>query len=264
MVALSDIFERLVLQEAECRCPPVRRGRPRSLDDKDALAVIFKLLRTGSQWREIVSDVHYTTVLRRMHTWSRERVFDAAYSRALQTYKRLFPTRHYCVDSSYVKNAFGREGVGRNHTDRGRKALKLSVVVDQHGISHGVCCHPGNRPDVCLFESALQAMIVDLEGRPMYADKGYDSRHNREVCRRHGLQDRIFRRKSKPTRRTNAQRIVVEHTFAWLKSYRRLLHFYETKPSVFRAFVLLAQGHITAGRIHTARGGSTAYQIVPS
>ena len=184
MVALSSIFERLVLLEAEARCPPSKRGRPRELSDSEALSVFFKVLRTGMQWREADGDVHYTTLLRRMHVWSKNHVFDAAYTRALKTYKRLCPTTHYCVDSSYVKNAFGRECVGKNHTDRGRKALKLSVVVDQHGIPHGICCHPGNRLDVCLLQDTLRSMLVDVESRPLYADKGYDSRNNRKVCLR--------------------------------------------------------------------------------
>ena len=194
MVALSDIFERLVLAEAEARCPPSKRGRPRELSDPEAISIFFKVLRTGMQWREVDGDVHYTTLLRKMHLWSKNHVFDAAYTRALKTYKRLHPTKHYCVDSSYVKNAFGRECVGKNHTDRGRKALKLSVVVDQHGIPHGLCCHPGNRPDVCLLQDTLRSMLVDIESRPLYADKGYDSRNNRNVCTDAGLKDRIFRR----------------------------------------------------------------------
>ena len=253
MVTLHKVFERLVLQEAERRCPRRPRGRPRQLDDAHALALVFKLLRTGMQWRELDCAVHYTTVLRKMHDWTRRGVFDAAYARALRTHKRLCPPTHYCVDSSYVKNAFGRECVGRNHTDRGRKALKLSVVVDHEGVPHGMCCHAGNRPDVCLLDDSLRSALVELERRPLFADKGYDSRHNRGVCRRMGLHDRIFRRRSSPTRRTHARRIVVEHTFAWLKSCRRLLHFYETTPRVFRAFALLASGHLLARRLN-ARG----------
>lgn len=31
----------------------------------------------------------------------------------------------------------------KNHTDRGRKALKLSVVSDDSGMVVGACCHPG-------------------------------------------------------------------------------------------------------------------------
>jgi hypothetical protein len=83
-------------------------------------------------------------------------------------------------------------------------ALKLSVVVDQHWIPHGICCHPGNRPDVCLLQDTLRSMLVDVESRPLYADKGYDSRNNRKVCHAAGVQDRIFRRRTTATRRTHA------------------------------------------------------------
>jgi hypothetical protein len=108
----------------------------------------------------------------------------------LVTYKKLQPTTRYCIDSSYVKNRFGQECIGRNHTDRGRKALKLSAIVDQHGMPHGLACHPGNKPDVVLFEPCLKSMLTQLESVPMYAYRGYDSRHNRSVCASHGLHNR--------------------------------------------------------------------------
>ena len=53
MVTLNEVFERLVLQEARQRCPRRPLGRPRQLDDAHALALVFKLLRTGMQWREL-------------------------------------------------------------------------------------------------------------------------------------------------------------------------------------------------------------------
>ena len=57
------------------------------------------------------------------------------------------------------------------------RALKLSAIVDQHGMPHGLACHPGNKPDVVLFEPCLRNMLTHLESVPMYADRGYDSRH---------------------------------------------------------------------------------------
>ena len=158
---LNCIFERLVLREA-CRShPPMPNGRPRAMDDRRALHLMFKVLRSGMQWRELECEVNYTTVMRRMHAWSARGVFAHAYRSLLQTYKKLMPTMHYCVDSAYVKNMFSHECVGRNHTDRGRKALKLSAVVDQHGMPHGFCCHAGNRPDVTLQLEALQTLLDD-------------------------------------------------------------------------------------------------------
>ena len=46
----------------------------------------------------------------------------------LREYNRARPPSHYIVDSTYVKNAYGRTGLGRNPVDRGRKALKVSAI----------------------------------------------------------------------------------------------------------------------------------------
>ena len=144
---------------------------------------------------------------------------------------------------------FSHTCVGRNHTDRGRKALKLSAVVDQTGIPHGLCCHPGNKPDVILLYDALCASFGALDSLPLFADRGYDSKRNRKICMEFNLADRIFRRRCKTTRRTNAKRIVVEHTFAWLKQYRRLLYMYEHTETQFVAFTLIAFGNILGKRV---------------
>jgi len=166
------------------------------------------------------------------------------------------PTEYLCIDSSYVKNRFGRTCVGRNHTDRGRKALKLSLVVDQSGIPHAFSCDPGNRPDVCLFASTLSKACDELDRLPIYADRGYDSRRNRSACANLGSADRIFRRKCKTTRRTNAKRIVVEHSFAWMGRFRRLLLCYEQTPRVFEAFCVLAFVHLMCMRLPSDLSGA--------
>ena len=239
---LSDIFRRLVLSEIELNRPQSRAGRPKILSDEDALNCAFKVLRTGMQWREVESHVSYATVFRRIQGWSRDSIFEKAYKRALKTYKKLYPPKYYCVDSSYVKNQFAHIGVGKNHTDRGRFAIKLSLVVDQLGIAHGARCDPGNRPDVVLLDASLKS-VIDIERLPLYADRGYDSRNNRRVCAQYELRDRIFRRKTKSTRRSNAKRIVVEHAFAWLDQYRRLIRLYDQTPEKYLNWVFLALGH---------------------
>jgi transposase len=128
----------------------------------------------------------------------------------------------------------------------------LFVIVDQHGMAFGACCHPGNRPDVTLLGDTLQSSLVALDRVPLLADRGYDSRSNRGVCRDYGLSDRIFRRRTKTVRRTNARRIVVEHSFAWLDQFRRLLLCYEQQPAAYLAFVYVALGHLLCRRFLTS------------
>ena len=229
-------------------CPCAATGRPRGSSDERALKFMFLVLRSGMQWREVDCEVNYTTVLRRMLLWQRKGVFLEAYNKALRTYKRLHPNAFYCVDSCFVKNAFSSTCVGRNHTDRGRKALKLSVVVDQDGIPFGACCHPGNRPDVTLLDDTLSASFQHLDSLQLFADRGYDSRNNRRICSRHNLLDRIFRKRTRTTRRANAKRVVVEHTFAWMKRFRRMHQMYEHTPEQFLAFFILCFGHILVSR----------------
>ena len=256
---LNDVFKRLVLAKANDLTPPKQVGRKRSLTNNEALDLIFKVLRTGMQWREIDSPYCFTTVYRRMVLWEEQGVFTAAYKHALQTYQKLNPPKYYCVDSSYVKNMFGRQDTGRNHTDRGRQALKLSIVVDHNGIVHGACHHPGNKPDVTLLTDSLSCMMERINHLSLYADKGYDSKRNRNICKEFNLKDRIFRRKTKTVRRTNARRVVVEHSFAWLDKFRRLLHLYEMSGKRYLSFVFLALGHLLCQRFvdQVSKGSNT-------
>ena len=67
------------------------------------------------------------------------------------------------------------------------------------------------------------AMESIPKGTPLYADRGYDSARNRNVCRTHKCVDRIFRRGTKTGRRTNAKRGTVERFFSWIDKQRRLI-----------------------------------------
>ncbi len=122
--------------------------------------------------------------------------------------------------------------------------MKVSMITDHLGIPNGMCCHPGNRPDVVLLEDSLKSSLENLQGMCLFADRGYDSKNNRRICHEYGLHDRIFRKRTKSTKRSNAKRICVEHTFAWMKMYRRLRCMYEHTPEQFISFLYMAFGHI--------------------
>jgi hypothetical protein len=59
---LSIVFRNIVLQTVDRLCPLKRTGRPRTLGNEEALDCMFKVLRTGMQWREIDASVSYATV----------------------------------------------------------------------------------------------------------------------------------------------------------------------------------------------------------
>jgi transposase len=76
--------------------------------------------------------------------------------------------------------------------------------------------------------------------RKLHADKGYDSAHNRAVCRRRGILPRIARRGIESSERLGRHRWKVERTFAWLHRYRRLLVRYERRADIHLGFLELA------------------------
>ena len=239
-----NLFKSLVKIETERLFQPHRLGRPRIVSFDEAYDNILKVVRTGMQWRHLQPEsVSYITVFKTMHKWTNANVFRTAYERLLRLYSRKRRSKYYCIDSSFVKNIYGGDCTGRNPTDRGRKATKVSVVVDDRGVMLSSVFTPGNWSDMGLLEPTLKEAFIRLEnGKELYADKGYDSKRNRTVCNMQGLKDRIFKRKTTCGRRTHAKRGVVERFFSWLDKFRRLLVRYEQRIAVYESMNFLACG----------------------
>lgn len=117
------------------------------------------------------------------------------------------------VDSTYVKNEFGRVGLGRNPVDRGRKALKISALTDQDDIVHNLRCDPANTSDFRLFTPMLSSMLINLRRIEVFADRGYDSRRNRDGAYQRGFLPRIMRRRYRSSRRQNQCASNVQPNF---------------------------------------------------
>ena len=245
------MFKNVLRIQVEKYFPRNVRGRPSLLTFDDAYDDILKVVRTGMQWRHLTpKHVSFITVFKTMHKWVAADLFRAAYQTLLRLYSRKRRPRYYCVDSSFAKNIYGSDCVGRNPTDRGRKATKMSAIVDDLGVPYGALFSPGNHSDFKLFEPTLDSVLIPLErGKEMYGDKGYDSRTNRDACAQHGLRDRLFRRRTKNGRRTHARRGVVERFFSWIDKYRRLLVRYERYVSVYSSMCFLTFGMVLQNRI---------------
>ena len=248
----SVLYKEFIKIEVERKFPMQSRGRPRVLSFDTAFDSIMSVLRTGMQWRELhVPNSSYITVFKTMHKWVSEDVFRTAYNRLHKLYRRQRRPRFYCIDSSFVKNVFGQDCLGRNPTDRGRKASKLSIIVDDKGIPCAFHTSPANVSDMTLFRPTIEGMICAHNGEEIHADKGYDSQKNRSFCRSVGLRDRIMKPRCRYGRRTHIKRGVVEHAFAWQDKYRRLILRYDQKISVYLSFTLLAAGNLLGNRIQS-------------
>lgn len=247
----SELYKELVRIEVMAQFPILSRGRPRKVSFEETYHNILFLLRTGMQWRYLTpQSVSFITIFKTIHKWISRDIFRTAYNRLLLLYRKKRRTRFYCIDSSHVKNVYGRDCKGRNHSDRGRMSTKLSTIVDDMGIPFTFHVAPGNTSDMKLMVPLLESNTLDKRGKiELFADKGYDSKANRQSCRDMGFRDRILKRKCKHSQRTHSRRIVVEHFFSWHDKYRRLILRYEQKIQVYLGFTFLACGVLLGRRI---------------
>ena len=241
------MLRNVILAQAALVALHMRMGRPRT-DHAVLLEKMMRVLHTGMPWRSLNdcgTGPDFRSVHRHLMTWARGGVFKAAYCALFRLYRRRDRKGEYhCLDSSYVKNIFGRECTGRNPTDRGRLATKVSALVTDSGLPVSLEFFPANVSDYKTVRQTLQRRIPDAmpnKGRiPLYADKGYDSHAVRSGVWRAGYIDRISKRRVRQHRVVNRRRGVVERFFSWLDKERRLLMRFDTTIVAYVAWTWLA------------------------
>jgi len=137
------------------------------------------------------------------------------------------------------------------------KGTKWMVVVDGQGVPLGDYLHSASPADVRLVEKTLVSIRVKRRhrsGRPrqkpqrMIMDRGYDSDGLRKQLRRRGIEPIIPHRKGrrKPPMQDGRglqrykRRWIVQRTFAWLGTFRRLVVRYDRSLTIYRGFFHIA------------------------
>ena len=246
-------FRNVVKNKIMESLPPNQIGRPQKIDIDETLDIIFNIVKGGHQWRLVKSkNVSYTTIYRHANKWFKDNIFQKAYRIVLRWYRNHHPAKYYCIDSTMIKNQYGVDCKGRNPTDRGRNGTKLTTIVDQNGVTNSVLFTPANTSDCILLERTIQQCLEPLQRLEMLADRGYASRHNSQICRSYQLKDRIFRKKTKTTRRTNAKRGVIERSYCWGDKYRRLIMRYEKEINTYSEMLFISLSQTVCRRFLSA------------
>jgi transposase len=137
-------------------------------------------------------------------------------------------------------------------TSKRRNGTKGVILVDGQGIPLGSHTDPASPAEITFLDKALGEIRVPKggQGRPgtrrkrSIGDKAYDSDPARKKLRQRGINLLIPHRKNH--RNVNRQddrlwdrykrRYIVERTFRWITSFRRLVVRYENHISMFVAF----------------------------
>ena len=141
----------------------------------------------------------------------------------------------------------GGSETGPSPVDRGRPGSKHHLLVEASGIPLAWSVTGGNRNDVTQLIPLIEAVpaVAGLPGRPrrrperLLADRGYDHDKYRTLVRELGITPVIARRRTANGSGLGRYRWVVERTFAWLHSFKRLLVRYERRADMHQAFLAL-------------------------
>jgi IS5 family transposase len=127
--------------------------------------------------------------------------------------------------------------------------MKLELAVDARGRPLAIVAAPADEAETRLADPVIAAVAGELPpGAVVLADRGYDSDDLRGRLRRRGLRLLAAHRRNRTRSRSNdgrrlrrlRRRWVVERTFAWLKTYRRVAARCEHYSFLFHGFAQLA------------------------
>src|SRR5882724_10179316 len=125
-------------------------GRPRT-PDRDCADAIFFVLRTGCHWKALDATrfIPGSTAHDRFQEWVAAGVFSKLWRAGLLSYDFFegIDWEWLSMDGAMTKAPLGGEKTGPNPTDRGKKGVKRSILVDGRGVPLGLDVAGANRND---------------------------------------------------------------------------------------------------------------------
>jgi transposase len=196
---------------------PPGTGRPPLPTLKVVEALRF-FVREGVQWRELratAGRASGATLRRRLGEWAGTALLRRVHLALIRMVRAgPEPARwDVVVDSCSVRAKRGGALTGPNPTDRGKPGTKYHVVVATDGLPLGAVPSAANVHDTRLFRHLLRlAQVACAAIGKLYADAGYDSAENRDLCRHDGIQPHISARSAKHTARGWAESAASSST----------------------------------------------------
>jgi transposase len=226
-----------------------RRGHPPT-ETVRVLAALRRFLREGTPWRSLTAtedQASGSTLRRCLANWSATGLLARVHA-LLVGMLRGHPD--LILDSCAVRAKRGGDLTGPNPTDRAKRGTKYHVAVDGDGVPVACAATAANVNDTLVFERLfLAAFAVMARIRTVFADKGYDAGHHRDLCRQFGAEPRLHKRGRPRGSGLGKRRWPVERSLAWVLDNRRLALRYDRLGFVIQSLLQSACIFLVAGRL---------------
>jgi transposase len=214
------------------------------------VTTLRRFLREGTPWRSLTATEEQasgSTLRRCLARWAETAVLAKVHV-LLVSMLRGHPD--LILDSCSVRAKRGGDLTGPNLTDRGKRGTKYHIGTDGDGVPVACAVTAANVNDTLVFERLfLTAFAVMARIRTVFADKGYDAEHHRDLCREFGAEPQIHRRGRPHGSGLGAVRCVVEHGCAWLLANKRLDRRQDRLGRVILALLTAACIFVVANRL---------------
>jgi transposase len=214
------------------------------------VATLRRFLREGTPWRRLIAtedQASGSTLRRCLARWAETGLLAKAHA-LLVGMLRGHPD--VILDSCSVRAKRGGDLTGPNPTDRAKRGSKYHVAVDGDGVPIACAVTAANVNDTLVFERLfLAAFAVVVRIRTVFADKGYDAEHHRDLCREFGAEPQIHKRGQSHGSGLGKRRWPVERSNAWVLENRRLGLRYDRLGFVIQSLLQAACIFLVAGRL---------------
>ena len=220
--------------------PHLKMKRKHSL--KKILEAMFYVVKTGCHWRMLPKCYpkwqlvyYYFSKWRDLDIW--QDLNDMIREQVRQKLGKKATASVGIIDSQSVSTTTrgGLRGIDGNKKVKGRKR---HIVVDTQGNLLTVLTHVANIHDSKGADLVFKRLSENIRGiKKIFADSGYRGQLIERAKIKYGYSLEIVK---KTTKAISPKRWIVERTFAWMQSFRRLSKDFEYLLESSEAMVYLA------------------------
>jgi len=189
--------------------PKNKIGRPRKYQLSKLVNSLFYILRTGLSWRDLSAhfQIPKTTIIDFKNMVICKNILEQV-NHIISKYKKKYPLVNTFIDSTMIKNMYGRDSLGRNHYDRFRNGNKITLIIDSYGYPLSFRIDPSNVNDIVAAKKHL--VNIKIIGKRLIGDKGYISKKLKTKLINKGCQLVVPRKKNQINNLTKKEKNLLK------------------------------------------------------